>query len=81
MDPKVQDIADWLTGQAAALRIQAAPHPELVRWDQNCVCMPVRIEGKMGVFRKAELLQELERRWEKEHGGGNTRLLLIPAAE
>ena len=81
MDEEVNDIAEWLQKEAEALKMKARTHSELARREENWIYLPVRIEGKMGAFRRAERLQKLEDRWEKAHSGKGTHLMLIPAAQ
>ena len=81
MDEEVNGIAEWLQKEAEALKMQARPHPELARRDRSWIYLPVRIEEKMGSFKRAERLQKLEDRWEKVNSGKGTHLLLISAAE
>jgi hypothetical protein len=75
------DIVGWLERESTKKRVKAVIHSELARVEDEWLYIPVRIEGTMGAFERAERLQELEDGWDEEHPEASTKLLLMPAAE
>ena len=77
---ELDDIVGWLQRHAAETGLSAVIHPEWARRDDEWLHIPVRIEGEMGAFDRAERLQALEDAWDEQHPDDKTKLLLVPTA-
>jgi len=72
------DIVGWLNRKSVVMGLKTVIPPELARWEKEWLYIPVRIEGAMGAFERAERLQDLEDGWDEEHPETSTKLLLVP---
>jgi len=77
---QINDIVGWLKEHATEMGLSAVIYPDGARTDNSWLHLPVRIEGEMGAYERAEHLQDLEDAWDEQHPGDSVKLLLIPAA-